>query len=663
VSNGHREAVLRDVRTLFDAGSVGGQTDGELLGRFLAHRGAAAERAFAALVERHGPMVMRVCRSVLNDEHDAEDAFQATFLVLVRRAGSVRKRDSLGSWLYGVALRVSACARGSTLRRRAFEKRVARPEHAACHPNLDGIDHVAVLYEELGRLPERYRAAVVQCDLEGLGCEEAARRLGWPVGTVKSRLSRGRERLKGRLTRRGLAPAAALTAAGWSAASVSASIPVPPALAASTVQAAGRLAAGVAAAAGGVPASAVALAETALGVMTMTTWKTAGTIVLTAGVGLGLACAGAWAYQTTESGRRGAGVAGGTAASVKAPEVSRGVTPAAQPGTADPFRGRDDAIALAQDQLARAHAILDAKTAELREAEAVLERARAVEARANRLTEAKAISRAELETAVSEVAIAQARCDAAKAAVAEAEVHFAQAERALQTRGGAAVAVSPFADRTPDDATRDAQYGEPIARARLAQKHALLAGAEAQLEKAKAKQSLMQRLNERQKGVVSAEELVQGDAEVKIRTADRDAARAEVNEAEIRVQMARAAVQNVPSQPPPLSPPGSGVAREQLGLIRDALDDLNRLAKAGEIPFADPRFALWGRRRYETLIDSGAGKAEVVAELEKYRDLLKAQKEFVDRGYKAGQATRVDVYDVSFRLLEAEAWLEREKSK
>ncbi len=208
----HRQAggVLPDVRTLFDSGTTVGLSDGELLGRFADRSGErdASGPAFAALVERHGPMVLRVCRRVLRDEHDAQDAFQATFLVLVRSAGAVRRQDSVASWLHGVALRVSARARvelaraaGTTPRHRVGRGPQDRPADGDSTPEL-----ATILDEELARLPERYRAAVVLCYLEGQTCEAAACRLGWPVGTVKSRLARGRERLRRSLTRRGLAP-------------------------------------------------------------------------------------------------------------------------------------------------------------------------------------------------------------------------------------------------------------------------------------------------------------------------------------------------------------------------------------------------------------------------------------------------------------------------
>ena len=202
----HTSAVIHSVQTLFESGAIGQQTDGELLRQFCERRDQTADHAFAALVERHGPMVLRVCRSILRNEHDAQDAFQATFLILVRRSHSVRNRESIGSWLCGVALRVAACACASLAHRRKHERRAA--DRARSDPALDaGRREIAeIIHEELGRLPERNRAVLLLCHLEGLTCEAAACQLGWPVGTVKSRLSRGRELLLRRLIRRGVGP-------------------------------------------------------------------------------------------------------------------------------------------------------------------------------------------------------------------------------------------------------------------------------------------------------------------------------------------------------------------------------------------------------------------------------------------------------------------------
>ena len=226
-------AVMRQIRTLFGAGTASGLSDGELLGRFAARAGESSELAFAALLERHGRMVWGICRRVLDDPRDVEDAFQATFLVLVRRARSIRNRDSVASWLHGVAYRVACSARSADLRRRRHERFYSeQAERLAPPPRDESLDLKPIVDGELLRLPERYRAVVVLCDMEGLSYEQAARSLGWPMGTVKSRLARGREKLRSRLIRRGVAPLAGLIGAE-----------VPAELLRSTAQAASRVAA------------------------------------------------------------------------------------------------------------------------------------------------------------------------------------------------------------------------------------------------------------------------------------------------------------------------------------------------------------------------------------------------------------------------------------
>ncbi|HEV3122713.1 MAG TPA: RNA polymerase sigma factor, partial [Isosphaeraceae bacterium] len=211
---GKHGTVPRQLRTLFTIGRIGELSDGQLLERFATGRGEAAELAFSALVERHGPMVMRVSRSVLSDPHDAQDAFQATFLVLIKKARGLWVRDSLGPWLHQVAYRTAACARATEERRRKHERYAAKMAAVSPTKNEDWVDHdwEQTLHAEIERLPENYRVPIVLCDLEGRSHEQAARHMGWPIGTVKSRLSRGRERLRVRLRRRGLAPNACLLA-------------------------------------------------------------------------------------------------------------------------------------------------------------------------------------------------------------------------------------------------------------------------------------------------------------------------------------------------------------------------------------------------------------------------------------------------------------------
>ena len=226
MSAGTSAALLREIQTLFDVGTAAGLSDRQLLERFAGRRDAAAEAAFEVLVLRHGPMVLRVCRNWLHDPNDAQDAFQATFLVLVRRMGAVRNQESVGGWLYGVANRVAARARVEAARRRTVEGRAAlRVVEGFESDDPAGIDSEEfgpIVQEELRRLPGKYRDAVVLCYWEGLTQEQAAVHLGIPLGTVRSRVSRARDLLRRRLTRRGLAPTAVMAMAGTEGASSSA---------------------------------------------------------------------------------------------------------------------------------------------------------------------------------------------------------------------------------------------------------------------------------------------------------------------------------------------------------------------------------------------------------------------------------------------------------
>ncbi|SIO60892.1 RNA polymerase sigma factor, sigma-70 family [Singulisphaera sp. GP187] len=191
---------LRGLGTLFGSGSVAGMTDRELLERFVTGSGDCADTAFAALVLRHGPMVLGVCRRALADPHDVEDAFQATFLVLVRKAGSIRVDDSLGGWLHAVSRKVAVRARSLALKRPFPAGGVSESWEHRTTPS-DELD--SILDEEIDRLPRRYGEAVRLCYLEGMALKEAAARLGCQVGTVGSRLSRAKDLLRLRLIRRG----------------------------------------------------------------------------------------------------------------------------------------------------------------------------------------------------------------------------------------------------------------------------------------------------------------------------------------------------------------------------------------------------------------------------------------------------------------------------
>jgi RNA polymerase sigma factor (sigma-70 family) len=250
----------------------GGLTDAQLLTRFIVSRD---EAAFAALVRRHGPMVLAVCRRLLGNYQDAEDALQATFLILAHRAGSIVKRDSVGSWLHGVACRAAMQAASANTRRRARETQVENMPHPEVAP-AEPRDWLPLLDREVGRLPEKYRAAVVLCDLEGRSRREAARQLGVPEGTLSGRLTTARKMLARRLARHGLALAGGV-AAGLTPAPVSA------ALVWSTARAAALVAAGQVA---GAPAPAVVLMQGVLKTMFLTRLKLAvGTAMVVVALG------------------------------------------------------------------------------------------------------------------------------------------------------------------------------------------------------------------------------------------------------------------------------------------------------------------------------------------------------------------------------------------
>jgi RNA polymerase sigma factor (sigma-70 family) len=213
-------SALQQIRKLVSLAETA-VPDQELLGRFVDH---SDEAAFAALVQRHGDMVLGVCRRVLHDAHHADDAWQATFLVLARKAASVRQRQSVGSWLHGVAFHAAANMKRNLARRRAHE-RLAIGQHTAGAAAESWRDEWYILDEELQRLPERLKMPLVLCYLQGKTQDEAARELGWSTSTLRGRLNRGRRLLRLRLTRRGLTLSTALAATLVSSESGLASLP------------------------------------------------------------------------------------------------------------------------------------------------------------------------------------------------------------------------------------------------------------------------------------------------------------------------------------------------------------------------------------------------------------------------------------------------------
>ncbi len=284
--NGSLTPLLRYLRKITAPEGSGETADSQLLTRFILHRD---EAAFTDLLTRHGPMVMGVCRRVLGDWHEAEDAFQATFLVLARKAGSVGKPELLANWLYGVAFRTALKARGLMAQRRAKVKPLMEISIPPTLNNSEIAELGPLLDEELQRLPPKYRTPVVLCYFEGKTHEEIARQLGCPRETVSTRVARARERLRKRLVRRGIVLTSTALAAALSEQAVSAS--VTPALADATVKAAVLFAVAEAAVAGTVSTPVIALTQGVIKAMMISKLMNVAIVVLALaviGTGTGL---------------------------------------------------------------------------------------------------------------------------------------------------------------------------------------------------------------------------------------------------------------------------------------------------------------------------------------------------------------------------------------
>ena len=288
MASGTRGMPIRELERLYTTGTVGGLTEGQLLERFVARNDAAA---FEAILMRHGPMVMTVCRRWLRDPNDVDDAFQATFLVLVRKAGSLRQRELLGNWLYGVASRVAVRARAVSSRRKATETLSGRLAESIASTESEAVD--PAIHEEVHRLPEKYRAPIVLCYLEGLTHEEAAEQLRWPVGTVKGRLARARDLLRSRLGRRGVTVASSAAIAESLVRDANATVPLSPQMIDLTIRVATNQA--TAAAAGILSAQAVSLSKGVIRVMTFAKLKMLAVAFAVAGAVV--SGAGVYAYQ------------------------------------------------------------------------------------------------------------------------------------------------------------------------------------------------------------------------------------------------------------------------------------------------------------------------------------------------------------------------------
>lgn len=278
-----RDHLLDQVRRLALRGMGERQTDGQLLELFISERD---ESAFALLLRRHGAMVWSVCRRVLGNAHDADDAFQAAFLVLVRKADSIRPRESVGNWLYGVAHRTALEARRRIARRRAKERSLPDMPLPESRPEEPWHELGPILDRELSRLSDKYRLPIVLCDLEGRSRKEVARQLAIPEGTLSSRLNTGRKKLAKRLARCGFTVSAAALGILLMEAASMASLSL--SLLSATTKAALLVASGPTAATGIVSATARTLAEGVLKTMFIAKIKTAALVVCSvAALGIG----------------------------------------------------------------------------------------------------------------------------------------------------------------------------------------------------------------------------------------------------------------------------------------------------------------------------------------------------------------------------------------
>jgi RNA polymerase sigma factor (sigma-70 family) len=299
MANGKAQLVLRHIRTLAAAGRSHKLTDRQLLEQYSRGRD---EEAFAALLRRHGPMILRVCQRVLGHWQDAEDVFQATFLVLARKAPTLQAKESIGTWLYEVAHRLAQDARRKRFRQRVREEKASRQPHTDQLSEITARELVEVVDEELNRLAEKYRAPLVLCCLEGRSGDEAARQLACSLSTLKRRLSRGRELLHARLTRRGLALSA--TALSGLLLQNTASAAVPVALADATIEAAmAYTVTGVASAV--VSAQVLTLSEGVLKGMFLTKLKIAAALVIVTVIagGAGISSVGLYGAASAEDGK------------------------------------------------------------------------------------------------------------------------------------------------------------------------------------------------------------------------------------------------------------------------------------------------------------------------------------------------------------------------
>lgn len=519
--------VLRSISALFTSGTAGVLSDEQLLERLGEGRQAGAEAAFEALLVRHGGMVWSVCRNVLHNANDAEDAFQASFLVLLRKSSSIRKRGALSSWLHGVAYRIAVRSKATAKRFRSSQDspldNIALPSNAS--------DELALLHEELNRLPEKYRAPVLLFYFEGHSSAQVAQRLGWPVGTVTGRLSRARDILRGRLIKRGLAPALAF--AGSALADKPARAAVPQRVLEQTLATFCAGPAHVSLLAPAVTSAVAALSQGAFPASSLLSVKWAAAVVL---AGLTFTAAAGMGEQDAAPGEARAGQAvrvDSQAPSQEAPAAAP--KPANSSETVGP--GKSATRKVTPAELASLQAERKLKQGKLAEAEAKLELASHILSRAQRLRDRikDVVSEEELKKDEIEKKIAQAMCDQARAELEGVDARLNLAQSADQDA------------KLEAGASRD--FAMEIAKAELAALEAQRKAKEAELQQAEAKLAVATNARDatrrlHQQNVVAAGELTQVESEAKAAQAAVAIARAKLEEANVRLELGKRAVDN-----------------------------------------------------------------------------------------------------------------------
>jgi RNA polymerase sigma factor (sigma-70 family) len=543
---GRATTVLTYLRRLSGLGLVRAAGDADLLERFAMRR---EEAAFTELVRRHGPMVLGVCRRVLGNLDDAEDAFQATFLVLAARPRAVGNPSGLANWLYGVARRTALRAQVDAVRRFRRDRLGAKPVAIDPTPDAQWHELRPVLDTEVAKLPTRHREAFILCCLEGLTHEEAGRLLGIPGGTVASRLSRARERLRNRLVRRGVT----LSAVTALLATHEANAAIAPELFSVLARAVTARATTTILAAGAVSPRVAALTQGVLNAMWMTKIKTVAVLVLAvsaAGFGAGVVFSktgqpGTVAEQSASAGANDDGA--------KPPEVGRPTdAPRTSPKPATKPVEEEDKTAKAKEvppasldeaqfEVELMKAQLDAKQAELIAAKEAAERAQADLVRLDQLRKAAAISQAEVDTAKAQAdaALAQVRIREAEMRVPEVRLRQARHRLNVLRQAQPAPATKPADSKDAPPRTSDAREAVELMEAQVAIQRARLMEAKGEAEAAAMSSDRLAKAAAKLAGTIPEQELIRADAESRTKLAQVHVREAELAEAEVRLKHAR----------------------------------------------------------------------------------------------------------------------------